>query len=243
MSVLEIVLILLGTVIFIISFRITAKKEVQLEETKELAKEEIKELVEKELENIRSQVETIVDESINYSTEKAERLMERLSNEKIMAVNEYSDTVMEDIHKTHSEVLFLYDMLNDKQENLKSTATKVEETVRQIENTIREIEIAKEAELAAKEALAREQEEALARVAEQARLKEEQQAREKEMQEALDRLETPPIEPEVIPQTTASRNERILSLYKEGNSYISIAKELGLGVGEVQLVVDLYQGA
>lgn len=37
-------------------------------------------------------------------------------------------------------------------------------------------------------------------------------------------------------------NEEILALYQAGESVIDIAKQLGLGVGEVKLVIDLYQG-
>lgn len=37
-------------------------------------------------------------------------------------------------------------------------------------------------------------------------------------------------------------NDIILELHKNGNSIIEIAKQLGLGVGEVKLVIDLYQG-
>lgn len=37
-------------------------------------------------------------------------------------------------------------------------------------------------------------------------------------------------------------NDIILEMYRNGNSIIEIAKQLGLGVGEVKLVVDLYQG-
>lgn len=37
-------------------------------------------------------------------------------------------------------------------------------------------------------------------------------------------------------------NDIILELYKNGESIIEIAKQLGLGVGEVKLVIDLYQG-
>lgn len=36
-------------------------------------------------------------------------------------------------------------------------------------------------------------------------------------------------------------NERILELRRQGKSKVAIAKELGLGVGEVKLVIDLYQ--
>ena len=37
-------------------------------------------------------------------------------------------------------------------------------------------------------------------------------------------------------------NDIILEMYGNGNSIIDIAKEMGLGVGEVKLVIDLYQG-
>ena len=40
-----------------------------------------------------------------------------------------------------------------------------------------------------------------------------------------------------------NNNDRILRLYKEGYSNVDIAKELGLGVGEVKLVINLFKGA
>ena len=44
-------------------------------------------------------------------------------------------------------------------------------------------------------------------------------------------------------ETESNNNDRILKLYKEGKSNVQIAKELGLGVGEVRLVVDLFKNA
>ena len=46
-------------------------------------------------------------------------------------------------------------------------------------------------------------------------------------------------------ETTSSEsgiNQKILEMYQKGESIIGIAKQLGLGVGEVKLIVDLYQG-
>ena len=40
-----------------------------------------------------------------------------------------------------------------------------------------------------------------------------------------------------------NNNDRILRLHKEGYSNVDIAKELGLGVGEVKLVINLFKGA
>ena len=41
---------------------------------------------------------------------------------------------------------------------------------------------------------------------------------------------------------TANSNDRILELHKAGKSNMAIAKELGLGIGEVKLVIDLFEG-
>lgn len=140
MDIMEIVLLAAGGIVFILSFLIPMKKEESSEETRGLAKEEIKTLVSEELEAVRGHVDDVVEEAVTYSIEKTERSLERLSNEKIMAVNEYSDTVLAEIHKNHEEVMFLYDMLNDKHINLKNTVSEVNRTVKEVKETKKEAE-------------------------------------------------------------------------------------------------------
>ncbi len=43
-------------------------------------------------------------------------------------------------------------------------------------------------------------------------------------------------------QGSRNNNERILELHRAGKSNMAIAKELGLGIGEVKLVIDLFEG-
>ena len=140
MGVLEICLLAAGAVVFILSFLIPAGKEAVTGETKGLAQDEIKKLVSQEMSEIKGHVEDVVGEAIDYAVEKTERSLERLSNEKIMAVNEYSDTVLQEIHKNHEEVVFLYDMLNEKQTSLKQTVAQVHEAVKSVEETRRSAE-------------------------------------------------------------------------------------------------------
>gem|GEM_PF-88086 len=131
MSVLSIVLIAAGAIIFIISF-IMPEMGSELDQIDpQLTRKQIKEMIDKEMTGVRDQVSEIVEETSNYSVEKTERALERLTNEKISAVSEYSDTVMEDIHKSHEEVMFLYDMLNNKHEDLKETASAVSASVKE----------------------------------------------------------------------------------------------------------------
>lgn len=146
----EIVLLVAGGVIFVISFLLPKKKEGLDEESKKLAEKQMMEILEKELDrklkDVQSKIDDVVDDTISESADRTERKMERLSNEKMMAINEYADTVLEDINKNHKEVLFLYDMLNDKHTTTKNTVTEVQATINELTQTAKDIEIsAKEA--------------------------------------------------------------------------------------------------
>ena len=85
MGILEVVLLIAGIVIFIGSFLLPSGKESGI--NKEAAKEEIKGLMEEEMQTVRSQMQDKMDETSEDALEKAERSLERLTNEKIMAVN------------------------------------------------------------------------------------------------------------------------------------------------------------
>ena len=93
MEALEIIVLIAGGIIFILSFILPQSKEEISNGTKELAREEIKTLVSQEMDGVRSHVDDVVEEAVGYAVDKTERSLERLTNEKIMAVNEYSDTV------------------------------------------------------------------------------------------------------------------------------------------------------
>jgi len=140
MDIVEIILLAAGAAVFVLSFIIPARGEADGGKSDKAAREEIKNLVAEELKSVKGHVDDVVEEAVTYSIEKTERSLERLSNEKIMAVSEYSDTVLAQIHKSHEEVMFLYDMLNDKHTNLKNTVSEVNRTVREVAETTREAE-------------------------------------------------------------------------------------------------------
>ncbi|MDE7238535.1 MAG: hypothetical protein K2N41_02350 [Lachnospiraceae bacterium] len=126
----EIILLIIGIGAFVASFLVPASGEQLSREERKHADEEIKACVEKHLNEASSKINHSVDEAVQYAVEKTERSLERLSNEKIMGVSEYADTVLTDIHKNHEEVVFLYDMLNDKQTALKNTVAEIEKTAK-----------------------------------------------------------------------------------------------------------------
>ncbi len=141
MSAIEIVLIIIGAVMFLLGYLLPARKKDVDEEVQLISEDEVRKTIAKEVEGVKEQIEDIVDETINYSMERAERSMEKVSNEKIMAINEYSDTVLEEINKNHKEVVFLYDMLNDKHDNLMTTIAQVTQATDEIKQTVRDAEI------------------------------------------------------------------------------------------------------
>lgn len=244
MNIMEIVLLIIGVIVFVVSFLIPNGKGDTLAHDREMARDEINDLVTKELERIRSQVDDTVEEAIEYSMKKTERSLERISNEKIMAVNEYSETVLGQINKSQQEIMFLYDMLNAKHDNLKNTATEVEQRVREAEIASREVEaVTREAEVALRET------EAATQMARQVVAPafqtlqsgtaeteadiqpEEDEGEEKEQQELQGT------------ESYSNKNDIILELHRQGRSDVTIARQLGLGVGEVKLVIDLFEGS
>lgn len=219
MSIWTIVFLVIGAIILIVSFMIPMRKEGKIEATDALAKREIEDLVSLEMDSIKSHVDEVVEEAIEYAMEKTERSLERLSNEKIMAVSEYSDTVLKEIHRNHEEVMFLYDMLNDKHQNLKNTVTEVNKTVKEATDLKQEFETEQSFKMLTPESIV---------------VAEEDIVEKKEPQEE---------EAVQLQEDEGNSNEAILTLYKQGASQVEIAQQLGLGVGEVKLVIDLYQGA
>lgn len=141
MSATEIILIVIGVAIFLLGYLMPARRKDIDEEVQLISEDEVRKLVTAEVEHVKDRIADIVDETVNYSIEKAERAMERVTNEKIMAVNEYSDTVLEEINKNHKEVVFLYDMLNDKHDNLMSSINAATIASDGIKQTARDAEL------------------------------------------------------------------------------------------------------
>ncbi len=265
MGALEISLLIIGGIIFVLSFLLPSGNRAADAETRGAVQEEVKNTVAREMDGVKGRIEDIVDETVSYAVEKTERSLERVSNEKIMAVSEYSDTVLEDINKNHKEVMFLYDMLNDKHQNIKDTVSEVEKTVKDVkkkaDRTVKELEEA-EKEETAKNVIKRERAEAYSQ--KDFPKEEEKGIQDFEADEDFSVLIPQRISeknpPENAVKSTAvkasapdisfmkgsrksgNHNERILRLHSEGKSNMAIAKELGLGVGEVKLVIDLFEG-
>lgn len=273
MNITELILLIFGGIVFTVSFFLPSGGKKEKDGISKADEEEIKEIIGREVEEAKTQISDIVDETITYSMEKTERSMERLTNEKIMAVNEYSDTVLEQINKNHKEAVFLYDMLNDKHENLKSTVSEAVKTASEVKKTVKDAEVtareAKEQAVEIKEQIPIPEKEfvpiqvprvevtdgsATAEIEKEPEKPKRKTTRKVKPEASASKEEA--VDPEktekaskvdlsmAAPGKTGGRNsnERILELHKAGKSNMAIAKELGLGIGEVKLVIDLFEG-
>lgn len=238
MEALEIILLIFGLAIFILSFAIPEKKSKISQKDKELGEEFMSELVDDQLEVISAQLDLVLDEKNEDHIERLERRMERLSNEKIMAVGEYSDTVLGDIKKSHDEVVFLYDMLNTKHKSLNMLVEKIDRLNLEQEKILekKEFEIQKPQENKHDEFLP------LKPKVVEARVPNEQRKTTSKRNQEINRKPSVAIQFSKRSSMGQNSNERILKLHKEGKSNMLIAKELGLGIGEVKLVIDLFKG-
>ena len=247
MGILEIGLLIAGIIIFTGSFFLPLGGEKNAAIDKKAAKEEIHGLVEEEMNTVRSKMQDKMEETSEDAIEKAERSLERLTNEKIMAVNEYSDTVLQEIHKNHEEAMFLYDMLNSKHANIKDTVSKMDKAVKASENKTAENKAAEnktvENKTAENKAAADKTAVDKTAVDKTAGTMAEEKTADTSRTESLIQPENSPeigFMGEMV-QEGQNNNEKILEMHRQGKSTVAIAKELGLGVGEVKLVIDLYK--
>lgn len=222
MTAVEITLIIVGIVFLLVSFLVQEKLSPKdIESITNLSENELKIIVEKQLKNANDQVEDAITDVVEDKTETTKRALEKETNEKIMAIDEYSNTVLESMNKTHNEILFLYSMLNDKHTELTDLATQLQQFSEHMKNTENEVL------------------ENLALAAQDVRQKVNETKPIDENEAILASLGTDRQEAD---QDQINHNDRILMLHQQGFSDVEIARELGLGLGEVKLVIGLFKG-
>jgi hypothetical protein len=130
----EVVLLLCGIICVTVSFIMGDSKEKNTDD-----KDYDANLTEEQKEDIRRQVTDIIDEEMLNASEKTEVSLDKISNTKILEMNEYADNILGEINRNHNEAVFLYDMLNDKAKEVKSTVKDVNVTKKQVEKIQAEV--------------------------------------------------------------------------------------------------------
>ncbi len=228
------VLILLNVILmFIIMIILYARERVK---TKKLRSEfeTLKTYMEK------SKEDADVENKIRELKEKAELIINDMndtvrsdfnsvSNKKIIEFEEYANQLFEKINMNHKEVVFLYDMLNDKASSINELYTKLHEKEVAIKNLINQTEnlITKDSSVDDIEVVEEEFKDVLEFCSEYRN----------DLDDKHDDVQNPVEEESSDYQV---QNERIIKLYSMGYSTKEISKKLGIGTGEVALVNNLY---
>lgn len=210
-----ILLIILGLIFIFGSFLLAEKSK---EEDNDNIIKIPEKLSDEQKEKIRKLIDDYMDEHVDDKLSDVEAKFSEIVNQKTLALGDYAVSVNEEIERNHSEALFLYSMLSDKQKEIMTTASMVDAYKKDITELINDSNKTISKKDKQEERLAIELEEL-----------------------EKDNLDIENDEEDV--QTLDSNKEIILEMHKSGLSILEIAKNLGLGVGEVKLIVDLYQGA
>ena len=267
---LEIVLIAIGAAFIIVSFRITESlNPKELEHLGQLSSEQLKKIIDRELKNATVDIDHRLGDIIDESMLHVDDVLGRETNNKIMAISEFSDGVIDKINKNHEEVMFLYNMLNDKHVELTDFASQVAEMTSNIPQTVYVTE--------PKPVFTPEVEQQVAPPANPQPEPEPEPEnsfhntrpftnfdsldendlfdKDKVIEErqALDIVpDEEPVKPSkpkakapepVLTGVKTNHNQQILDMFNQGKDIMTIARELKLGIGEVKLVVELYKGA
>lgn len=212
MTPLEITLIVIGALILIISFFLVNKEK----EIDYAALTNQRELSLMEIDSIKEKVQTIISAVTEESVTLTEDQLSRISNEKIIAINDFSSQVMEKISQNHEEVVFLYNMLNEKENEIKDTVNSFDKIKKQLNDITKDI------------------------TKNETDKKKMNMAKNNNRSADRDNL-SDKANLDVDSEHLNNHNQKILEMYSQGFSVIDIARTLELGQGEVKLVLDLFK--
>lgn len=233
MTTLEIVLIIAGFACVCISFFMAGKREKEGRDDNRAEDVMASSLwTEKEEQIICSRISELLEERQMELVDSTEDQMNRLCNDKIMAIDEFSKQLLEKIETNHQEVVFMYNLLNEKEKEVKKIVT---EPVTQ--PAAKPIVLEKTTQASAT---------GLEKVAQKQITRDTERQVQKKKNEAVSREESAPhkssgqSQPEI--KVRGDVNLQIQKMYKEGKSVLEISKALDMGQGEVKLVIALYGG-
>lgn len=198
MDLLEIILLITGVAIILVSILLIHNPEKENQTDTDNNDNAVKQYIEK----LSSLSENVIDRTEEY--------LNKISNEKIMAVSEYSDQILEKIDRNHEEVVFLYNMLTNKEKELKDTLKELTDTQQK----------ARELLIKYREGQNRESPE--------------------DIYPGENTVNMNKTEEQNDNKSVSKKNEEILNLHSQGMSVLEISKKLGIGQGEVKLIIDLF---
>lgn len=251
MGPIEIIMLLCGIAFLVLSFFVGNEKMSQHPVTDaDLFSEE-------KIKNLKKDVENSLTETAEDLIEDAKNKLASASNETIISIDDFSRQTLERITHNHEEVVFMYNMLQNKEEELKKSTEEFQKSLDEFEKkktAIKDdllvmtasaesgIEMARRKTASAK--ISDENKKEVVKPVEKKATKTTSRKTvtktpDTEKKESLS-VESPILSPENAELTEDNKVQKILELYRNKKSVLEISKALGLGQGEVKLVIDLY---
>ena len=136
------------------------------------------------------------------------------TNEKMKALNEYSEFILDEVEKRHKELLFMYQLISEKEKSLNSNA--VNSNI--INDTYKKTKTKSKI------------------------FKEQKEYKDKNNQKGKNTVDLSEKDNsvEIKNKEIKDYHKQILDLYNNGLAIKEIAKKLDIGIGEVKLVIDLF---
>lgn len=198
-----------------------------------------------------------LEEKKEEAIQAASDVLSRLSNEKIMGMDEYSTQVLEKIAKNHEEVVFLYNMLGEKEDEIKKLVHHVDTVKAQMHDEVageyqkmaQVLKLMEKKKAKLEESIHEQKQLVGSRGTGGQKRRELNDAYDKEVR-AIEEAEEKG-QPQYFPKASGAEkkkdeeeknhNDEILALYKKGHSILEISRMLSLGQGEVKFVIDLHE--
>lgn len=223
MSTMEIVLLIIGVVIFIASFLVPDNSKNII--SAEISQDEIDRIVESKFEAAQKRLQDRLDGDVQEALERVEVAFDKMANEKMLAFGEYSEELLTAINNNHQETVFLYNMLNDKAVDIKNIVREIDQKKKEMDDSAFKALTAvvnTDSPVVLENVVGEYVEDA-------------------SFDDSDDEMGNRNLAIELNQFAKRNKNESILELHRQNKSIIEIARELGLGMGEVKLVIDLFE--
>ena len=203
-----------------------------------LSEKEVKNVVDEQVSVAKTEMDSYIGDRSEEAIDHIDSMVNETANKQLLSIGEYSDTVLDSMKKTQDENHFIYERLNDKQDYLTELSDRIvkrEAELRAIDDSISE----KLKELSDLNVIIKEKE--------QERLEENEEIVREDVasiKEAFTQKLSEGVAEENKGNSRIDQkeiNDKILKLHEKGASEIEIAKQLGRGLGEVRLVLGLFE--
>lgn len=223
MNSIEIVLIIIGIITIIISCFLVDRSGSKSEATNKNGVSLAHSFSDDDIKQVKDKANELMSKISEDAVIRTDNSLSKLSNEKIMAVSEYSDQILEKINRNHEEVVFLYNMLNDKEKELKEVVRKIDLSKKMVKEVSPDMKKTADTQSSA--------------------INEKTKTQLKDKISVKEMKENTKTDVGMSAGSEANNNYKaILELYSQGMSVLDISKQLGLGQGEVKLVIELSKG-